>query len=204
MFSNIVTAAKGLFVRHESQDTLADSAGAFAVLTSDMVTATRRGIVTSNSTEEPTTNDTPKQRKRKAQTVTTESKNADQSKRRKRNILKAENATIEDIAPDALNKSGTDDADSAPKKHFRFGSEDPEPSFPETQLAPVSAQPKQDEEDSDSDDDAPEAIDNSAQLLKIKEQARKQEMAKQQYVSSFLHTLSFVPLGLRFITEKSS
>lgn len=204
MFSNIVTAAKGLFVRHESQDTLADSAGASASLTSDMVTATRRGTITSNPTEEPTTNGTPKQGKRKAQPVTTESTNAKQIKRRKRNSLEAENATIEDTASDALNESGADEEDSAPKKHFRFGSEDPEPSVPETQLAPVSAQPEQDEEDSDSDDDAPEAIDNSAQLLKIKEQARKQEMVKQQYVLSFLHTLSFVPLGLHFITERSS
>ena len=199
MFSNIVTAAKGLFVRHESQDTLADSAGA-----SDMVTATRRGTFTSNPTEEPTINGTPKQGKRKAQSVTTESKNANQSKRRKRNSLEAENATIEDTASDAVNESGADEADPAPKKHLRFGSEDPEPSFPETQLAPVSAQPEQDEEDSDSDDDAPEAINNSAQLLKIKEQARKQEMVKQQYVSSLLHTLSFVPPGLHFITARSS
>jgi len=204
MFSNIVTAAKGLFVRHESQDTLADSAGASAALTSDMVTATRRGTFTSNPTEELTTNGTPKQGKRKAQPVTTESKNTNQSKRRKRNSLEAENATIEDTASDALNEPGADEEDPAPKKHFRFDSEDPEPSFPETQLAPVSAQPEQEEEDSDSDDDAPEAMDNSAQLLKIKEQARKQEMVKQQYVSSFLHTLSFVPPGLHFITERSS
>lgn len=175
MFSNIVTAAKGLFARHESQSPPADSTGATAATTSDMVTATRRGTVTSNPTEEPNTNGAAKQGKRKAQPVATEKTNDKQSKRRKRNSVEAEITTMEESSAD----------ESAPKKHFRFGSEDPEPSVPETLPESIPAKPEQDEdEDSDSDDDAPETIDNSAQLLKIKEQARKQEKAKQQYVSS--------------------
>ena len=101
MFSNIVTAAKGLFVRHESQDTLADSAGASAALTSDMVTATRRGTFTSNPTEELTTNGTPKQGKRKALPVTTEKTHNKQSKRRKSSSLEAENTIIEYNTPAA-------------------------------------------------------------------------------------------------------
>jgi U3 small nucleolar RNA-associated protein 16 len=184
MFSNFVTAAKGLFARSESEDTLADPAGASAATTSDMVTATRRGTVTSQPTEEPNTNGATKQGKRKAQPVTTEKTNDKQSKRRKRNSLEAENTTMEGNTPDAGSDSAMDE-DSAPKKHFRFGSEDPEHTVPETQL---KSKPEQDgDEDSDSDDDAPETIDNSAQLMKIKEQARKQEKAKQQYVCRIFH-----------------
>jgi U3 small nucleolar RNA-associated protein 16 len=187
MFSNFVIAAKGLFARSESEDTLADPAGASAATTSDMVTATRRGTVTSQPTEEPTTNGSAKQGKRKAQPVTTEKTNDKQSKRRKRNSLEAEN-TISDAASDS-----DMDEDSAPKKHFRFGSEEPEPTVPETQLESKSEQDE--DEDSDSDDDAPETIDNSAQLMKIKEQARKQEKAKQQYVFRIFHA-HFSPFHL--------
>ncbi|CEJ53781.1 hypothetical protein PMG11_00122 [Penicillium brasilianum] len=173
MFSNIVTAAKGLFVRHESQDLLADPAGATAAATSDMVTATRRGTVTSNPTGGPNTNGPSKQGKRKARPVTTEKTNDKQSKRRKRNSVEAEITTMEE--------SSADEEETAPKKHFRFGSEDSEPSVPEILHDSIPAKGEQDEdEESDSDDDAPETIDNSAQLLKIKEQARKQEKAKQQ------------------------
>jgi U3 small nucleolar RNA-associated protein 16 len=181
MFSNLVTAAKGLFARSESEDTLADSAGASDATTSDMVTATRRGTVASQPTEELITNGAAKQGKRKAQPVTTEKTNDKQSKRRKRNSLEAENTIMEDNTPDAGGESATDE-DSAPKKHFRFGSEDPEPTVPEPQPDSKPQQDEDEDEDSDSDDDAPETIDNSAQLMKIKEQARKQEKAKQQYV----------------------
>lgn len=181
MFSNFVTAAKGLFARSESEDTLADPAGASAATTSDMVTATRRGTVTSHPTEKPIINGAAKQGKRKAQPVTAEKMNNKQSKRRKRNSLEAENTIMEDNTPDAGSDSASDE-DSAPKKHFRFGSEDPEPTVSETQPESKPDQDEDEDEDSDSDDDAPETIDNSAQLLKIKEQARKQEKAKQQYV----------------------
>jgi U3 small nucleolar RNA-associated protein 16 len=128
--------------------------------------------------------------------VTTEKSNDKQNKRRKRNSLEAQDTINEDTTPDAVNESATDEEDSAPKKHFRFGSEDPETSVPETQPEPVPAKLQQEEdEDSDSDDDVPETIDNSAQLLKIKEQARKQEKAKQQYVISMSCLLSFVPVN---------
>lgn len=202
MFSNFVTAAKGLFVRHESEDTLADPAGASTATTSDMVTATRRGTIT---TDESTTNGTAKQGKRKAQPATTEKSNDKQSKRRKRNSLEVVVPINEDTTPNVMNELATDDEDSAPQKHFRFGSEDPEPSAPQTQPEPVPAKSEQDEdEDSDSEDDAPETIDNSAQLLKIKEQARKQEKAKQQYVTSVSYTLSFVPVNSHFLPGRST
>ncbi|KAF3393835.1 CTD kinase subunit gamma [Penicillium rolfsii] len=168
-----------LFARSESEETLADPAGASAATTSDMVTATRRGTVSSQPTEEPIINGVSKQGKRKAQPVTTEKTNDKQSKRRKRNSLEAENKTMDKTTPDAGSVSATDE-DSAPKKHFRFGSEDPEPIVPEPQLESKLEQDEDEDEENDSDDEAPETIDNSAQLMKIKEQARKQEKAKQQ------------------------
>ncbi|KAJ5175881.1 uncharacterized protein N7482_001758 [Penicillium canariense] len=180
MFSNFVTAAKGLFARHESQDALADPAGASAATTSDMVTATRRGTVMSTPTEEPTINGVGKHGKRKAQPVTSEKTNNKQIKRRKKNILEAEGATneAEDLTIGTPKEPATNGEDSEPKKHFRFGSEDPEPAVLESLSDAAPEKPAQDEDEEDSDDDAPETIDNSAQLLKIKEQAKKQEKAK--------------------------
>jgi U3 small nucleolar RNA-associated protein 16 len=69
------------------------------------------------------------------------------------------------------------------KNHFRFDSEEPE--LPETLPEETAEEPMQEDEDEDEDsddDDAPEAIDNSAQLLKMKEQAKKREAANQLYV----------------------
>ncbi|KAL2004276.1 hypothetical protein VTN02DRAFT_4001 [Thermoascus thermophilus] len=80
-------------------------------------------------------------------------------------------------APDA----GKEDAAPVTKaKHLRFGSEEPEEPMGEVEEVPETQRetPKEDE-DSD-DDEAPEAFDNSAQLLKMKEEARKQEQAKQK------------------------
>lgn len=72
---------------------------------------------------------------------------------------------------------------AAPRKHLRFDSEEPAGSE-ETQLeeAPQDVSREDEDEDEESDDDAPETVDNSAQLLKVKEQAKKQEKARQLYV----------------------
>jgi U3 small nucleolar RNA-associated protein 16 len=164
MFSHLVTAAKGLFARNEH-------------VTNDrptMVSATRRGVVgTAKSATEPAMNG-----KRKAESATTKKAEGQQAKRRKRDSLEATETTLD-------GQDQTPTAPSAQTKHMRFDSEEPE--LPEeTKPEETSETPTQKEDDDDSDDDAPEAIDNSAQLLKIKEHAKKLEVAKQMYVSSQL------------------
>ncbi|KAJ6135487.1 hypothetical protein N7512_000647 [Penicillium capsulatum] len=158
MLSNFVTAAKGLFKRQGSEDELAGPAGTSAAATSEM---------------------------RKAQPVNTEKPIDKQSKRRKRSSLETAEGS-EDITiqpPNPLSANGTKQSnhtETASKKHFRFDSE--EPAMPEQpqQQEPIEAPNDDDDSDSDSDDDAPETIDNSAQLIKIKEQAKRQEKLKQR------------------------
>lgn len=156
MFSHLVTAAKGLFAQNEQEPD---------TLTT-MVSATRRGVVgAAKSATEPATNG-----KRKAESATTKKAEGQQAKRRKRDSLEATETT-----PDGQDQT----------KHRRFDSEEPE--LPEeTQPEEISETPNLKEDDDDSDDDAPEAIDNSAQLLKIKEHAKKLEVAKQMHVLSQL------------------
>lgn len=184
MFSHLVTAAKGLFTRPGSPDALADSASASATTTSNMGVTTKGGAVESEvSIGPPQTNGLTKNGKRKAQPPLTE-KNVDkQSKRRKRDSLNIADATDDKLSTKSAltGDQGPKSAVPAPRKHFRFDSEEP---FQVDQTQPEEAPqaPSQEEEEDDSDDDAPETIDNSAQLLKMKEQAKKQEKAKQLYV----------------------
>ncbi|KAJ5604504.1 U3 snoRNA associated [Penicillium lagena] len=159
MFSHLVTAAKGLFARNEQEsDDL-----------TTMVSATRQGVVgAAKSATEPAMNG-----KRKAESATTKKAEGQQTKRRKRDSLGATETTTD-------GQDQTPTAPSAQTKHMRFGSEEPE--LPqETQPEEIPETSNQKEDDDDSDDDAPEAIDNSAQLLKIKEHAKKLEVAKQMY-----------------------
>lgn len=81
----------------------------------------------------------------------------------------------------------------APKtKHFRFDSEEPElPVEMETEV-PEPQQKDQDNEDSSDDDEAPEAIDNSAEMSKIRLEARKREQARQMLVSSLRLSKTFI------------
>ncbi|KAJ5805234.1 hypothetical protein N7474_011121 [Penicillium riverlandense] len=130
-----------------------------------MVSATRRGVVgAAKPATGPAMNG-----KRKAESTTTKKAEGQQAKRRKRDSLEATETTLD----------GQDQTPTAPStKHMRFDSEEPE--LPEeTQLEEISETQNQIGDDDDSDDDAPEAIDNSAQLLKIKEHAKKLEAAKQ-------------------------
>lgn len=179
MFSHLVTAAKGLFTREEPQDASADSAGDIATTTSNMVSATRRGVIAPEA-DKPKTNGVAKAGKRKTQS-TTEKADDKQSKRRKRDSLEAADASSDDDSTALKGHKMQKSSVGAPKAHFRFDSE--EPAVPEaTQPVEIPAARQDDDEDEDSDDDAPETVDNSAQLLKIKEQAKKQEKLKQQYV----------------------
>ncbi|KAJ5671068.1 hypothetical protein N7507_000195 [Penicillium longicatenatum] len=170
MLSHLVTAAKGLFARSESQE--ADPAVASAATTSEMATSTRRETAAKDASKSPRTNAAVKhgqQGKRKAPT------DEQQTKRRKRNSLEAAQSDDEETSPPKTEKKSTE---SEPKSHFRFGSE--EPAVPEPQPEQITQAPNDDEEDDSSDDDeAPETIDNSAQLLQMKEKAKKQEKAKQ-------------------------
>lgn len=181
MFSHLVTAAKGLFTRPESQDALADPAGASATTASNMVPTTRRGAVeTEVSAGQPPLDSVVKNGKRKAQPASTEKTVDKQSKRRKRKSLDTADATDDERSKKSTSNEdqGQKSVASAPRKHLRFGSEEP--------FVPEETQPEEapqasslEEEEDGSDDDAPETIDNSAQLLKMKEQAKKQEKARQ-------------------------
>lgn len=183
MFSNFVTAAKGLFTRQESEDALNTPTTASANAPA-MVAATRKGTVPSQKKENSKSNGMPQQGKRKAQPAPTEKTDDKQSKRRKRNARELENDSTDDSASEISNELSEDDKHADTKNHFRFGSEEPQLSNSATQPELASAQASRDDDDSDSDsdDDAPEAFDNATALLKIKEQAKKQEKAKQQYV----------------------
>lgn len=168
MFAHLVTAAKGLFTR-QSEEQESQPAGTSAT-NSKMVTATRRGDVAPEIASG----------KRKAHSAGASKTEDQQTKRRRRSDPKATGTDQDAMKPTPAEKS-TVIGDKAPAgKKIRFGSEEPEPV--ETQPEEISKTPTQDDDEDDSDDDAPETIDNSAQLLKMKEQAKKQEAAKQLYV----------------------
>ncbi|CAI7672556.1 unnamed protein product [Penicillium pancosmium] len=182
MFSQIVTAAKGLFTRPESEETSPDPASSNAPTTSKMVTATRQRVVKpEQSTKEPVTKGIAQGGKRKAQGTNTEKPDQKQTKRRKRDSLEAAEATNDTVAQNGKqDEDSSKPTESVPKGHRRFDSEEPDmPEEPLPQATNVSNNDEGDS-DSDSDDDAPETIDNSAQLMKIKEQAKRQEKIKQQ------------------------
>lgn len=171
MFSHIVTAAKGLFTRSESQESQENpenSAGTSAATTSKMVT-TRR-TPSKSTAEVQKSNGSVKQGKRKAPS------DEQDTKRQKRTSLEVPDTEEEaDSSNESIDEKKSTEV--AHKAHFRFGSEEPAP-VPKSQ--PEQPSNANQEEDSDSDsDDAPEAINNSAQLLKIKERAKKQEQLKQ-------------------------
>jgi U3 small nucleolar RNA-associated protein 16 len=133
-----------------------------------MVTATRQGEISPSVADG----------KRKTR-PTSAGKPGGQDSKRKRSNPKATD-TSADAANGTPETSRVNEAKAPAGKKIRFGSEEPEPI--ETQPEEIEESPKEDEEDEDSDDDAPETIVNSAQLLKIKELAKKQEAAKQLYV----------------------
>lgn len=183
MFSQIVTAAKGLFTRPESEETSPDPASSDAPTTSKMVSATRQRVVKPEQpAEEHVTNGIAKGGKRKAQGTNTGKSEQKQTKRRKRDSLEAAQATNDTLAQNGKqDENSSNPTESVPKGHRRFGSEEsdvPEESLP--QVTTNVSNNDEDDSDSDSDDDAPETIDNSAQLMKIKEQAKRQEQIKQQ------------------------
>lgn len=195
MFSQIVTAAKGLFSRQDSNEASLEnlhsnsgSTTSTGANTPKMVTATRqRKFAAEKPSTEPNGNGSAETNgKRKSEPVAAEPTETTQTnKRRKRSSLEA--AQEPESKPSSKKSKTTEKSESKPeqpaapmpKKHFRFDSEEPE--LPEV-VAEETTETRQGVEDSDddsSDDEAPETVDNSAQRSKIRMEAKKQERAKQ-------------------------
>lgn len=201
MLSHIVTAAKGLFTRPDSDET--SSTNPPEIATSNMVTATRQRNVTgeempaeSDINSIPITNG-----KRKSRAVNSGKATGQHSKRRKQSSIEENGES--DI--DKERSPGTEEqADTSVKKnHVKFGSEEPE----EPVDIPVEGSPEPQQNgkadgDESSDDDAPEAIDNSAQMSKIKAEAQKLQQAKQRFVPFEVFDLRFNLTSYREIQLK--
>ncbi|PYH91359.1 hypothetical protein BO71DRAFT_385814 [Aspergillus ellipticus CBS 707.79] len=197
MFSQIVTAAKGLFSRQDSDDVSLEKShttsgapfgSANNANTRKMVTATRQRKFTADqpSTESNANGSIETKGKRKSEPVGSAPTETQNNKRRKRTSLEA---VQEPESKPSSKKSKTTEQNetkqpepsaSSKTKHFRFDSEEPE--LPEVAALEDTTETQQEVQNSDddgSDDEAPETIDNSAQLSKIKMEAKRQERAKQ-------------------------
>lgn len=196
MFSQLVTAAKGLLTRQDAEE--AHSTRPNTTTTTEnkpkMVT-TRRGGTATKDTAEPESNGTPVINGKRESGAVSAGKKEGQNKKRRRSNNTTE--TAEDAQDESPNgnpgiEEGADSKQDQPgpsekKNHIRFGSE--ESALPEelqTESAPETGQENQEDDEESSDDDAPETINNSAQLSKIKSEAQKQEKARQRSVISFL------------------
>jgi hypothetical protein len=104
------------------------------------------------------------------------------NKRRKRSSVEATEDMVKETNEDIEQKA-------APKKHFRFDSEEPVlPDVAESE-APVDAQQEERLDEDSSEDEAPESMDNSAQLSKIKFEAKKREEARKMFVFLILFNI---------------
>ncbi|KAE8378370.1 U3 snoRNA associated-domain-containing protein [Aspergillus bertholletiae] len=187
MFSHIVTAAKGLFTRQDSEKVqskkyITTSSDNTIASKSKMVTTRRRKISDIVPEEEPETNGQQEVNgKRKSGPANSGKADIQRSKRRKRASLESESGAPEEPSEDFQETDSKQEEKSAPapKKHFRFDSEEPEAPLDMQIEETAETKPAEDSGDDSSDDEAPEAVDNSAQLSKAKAQAKKMEMAKQ-------------------------
>ncbi|KAF7160678.1 hypothetical protein CNMCM5623_006303 [Aspergillus felis] len=194
MFSHIVTAAKGLFARQEVDEGKLDSSNTTSTTSTSpigreakMVTATRRRNLETPSTASGDSKgvSTTANGKRKPESTSAAKPGSQHNKRRKRSSLEAaeepERESLTETSSAMIKSASNREEAQAPSKtkHFRFDSEEPElPVEMETEV-PEPQQKDQDNEDSSDEDDAPEAIDNSAQMSKIRLEAKKQERARQ-------------------------
>ena len=185
MFSHIVTAAKGLFAGQNSDPDLPTSDSSELPASkpnkAKMVTATRRRSFPPADEQEPTVNgaqDT--NSKRKSGATKSDKPETQRSKRRKRTSLEAaqdnETGTPNEKSEVAEEPSAQPEQ-KQPTKHFRFGSEEPE--LPLDTTAEEPAGNEQEQDSSDDDDEAPEQVDNSAQVHRAKTEAKKLERARQ-------------------------
>lgn len=166
MLAQFVTAAKGLFTRHPEEHPNPDTVIPTNI---EMVTSTRRGEVAPNMSANG---------KRKTRPASAGKPDGQETKRQSSKPQTTNKSA--DISSDSEKPSDVNAASAPAGNKIRFGSEEPEPI--DTQPEEIPEASMEDEEDEDSDDDAPETINNSAQLSKMKEQAKKQEAARQLYV----------------------
>lgn len=184
MFSHLVTAAKGFLTRQD-----ADEASPNSVTDNDseMVTATRRGNVTGKPTTEDATNGIPGTNgKGESGSASAGKKVGQNNKRRRSSAQDSEDEDAQDESPNGKMELKQEQKVSSGKgDHIRFGSEEPALlQEVETENASEAGSQNQGEDEESSDDDAPETINNSAQLSKIKLQAQKREQARQRLVGS--------------------
>ncbi|KAL4785205.1 hypothetical protein BJX76DRAFT_347246 [Aspergillus varians] len=178
MFSQIVTAAKGILFAEKISNINSNIATTKpeepATATNSKMVTTRRSAV---QVVIPTGNTGVNRSlelnaKRKPEDTATTRPETQGSKRRKRSSIQIVEQETQETQEDMKEEA-------APKKHFRFGSEEPElPEAAEPEV-PVDAQQENQNEEESSDDEAPETIDNSAQLSRIKAEAKKREKARQ-------------------------
>ncbi len=182
MLSQLVTAAKGILFAEQnpnnSSNIAAPEPGNTATATnSKMVTTRRSAAHVAIPTEDAGLNGSLELNgKRKSDNTASETPEAKGNKRRKRSNIQVVEQEVTHDKEDAKEEA-------APKKHFRFDSEEPVLPEPTETEEPIDAQQGDQDEEESSDDEAPETVDNSAQLSKIKSEARKQEKARQMFVS---------------------
>lgn len=188
MFSHLVTAAKGFLTRQDAGEASPNSA---TDNHSKMVTTTRRGKIAEEPTTANATNGTAVTNgKGKSGSARTGKKAGQNNKRRRGSVQDSEDENAQDKSPNGTTESKQEQKGSPGKGgHIRFGSEEPALQH-EVEMENVSEPGSQnqdedeDEDEESSDNEAPETIDNSAQLSKIKLQAQKREQARQRSVNS--------------------
>lgn len=190
MFSNLVTAAKGLFARPDSEEAAASpSEGATST---KMVAATQQqNLPAEEARTEPDTNSKPVMNgKRKARPANSLKIDGQLNKRRKRTSLEMPE-TMENgnhvAEQESRSTEGKQAGPSVKSGHVRFGSEEPE--APASMQAEEISKPQQDSrgngDESSDDDEAPETIDNSAEMSKVKAESQRVQKAKQRSVFPF-------------------
>lgn len=201
MFSHIFTAARGLFTGQVPAQPNQPSSGSSALETyppypsssvptpsSKMTEETSKMLTPAVVIESPVTNG---KRKVQSTTLTNAGGHENNSKRRRTtNTIpeEARNGTVNGTSGDqdtGVEKQGQN-GDLKKGNHMRFGSE--EPVLPlDTTVEETSTvlQNGQGHDEESSDDEAPEAVDNSTQLTNIKAEAKKRENVKQRSVDCF-------------------
>lgn len=189
MLSQLVTAAKGILFAEQNTNNSSNIATpepehTATATNSKMVTTRRSAAHVAIATEDAGLNGSLEPNgKRKSDNATSETPEAKGSKRRKRSSIQVVEQEVTHDKEDAKEEA-------APKKHFRFDSEEPVLPEPTGAEEPIDVQQQNQDEEESSDDEAPETVDNSAQLSKIKSEARKQEKTRQMFVS--IHFLLIV------------
>ncbi|KAK2793309.1 hypothetical protein FQN51_001305 [Onygenales sp. PD_10] len=136
----------------------------------------------------------PKRRKKRASNVASLPASGDEEEEKSPAVKKLPIRTVDtpektpngqlDSPVSEVKQSEEGSESNAKSTHMRFGSEEPEAEVngDRKEETPVEEAPKEimETEDEDSDDEAPETVDNAAQLRKLKEAAKKEEQAKQR------------------------